>query len=39
VFKAVALGKDVGDVSTIEDEGSVEEAREAWAQMMKEMSS
>jgi acetyl-CoA synthetase len=39
VFKAVALGKEVGDVSTIEDEGSVEEAREAWAQMMKEMSS
>ena len=39
VFKAVAQGKDVGDVSTIEDEGSVEEAREAWAQMMKEMSS
>jgi acetyl-CoA synthetase len=39
VFKAVVLGKDVGDVSTIEDEGSVEDAREAWAQMMKEMSS
>jgi acetyl-CoA synthetase len=39
VFKAVATGKDVGDVSTIEDEGSVEDAREAWAQMMKEVGS
>src|SRR5438067_293096 len=39
VFKAVVLGKDVGDVSTIEDEGSVEDARDAWAQMMKEMKS
>jgi acetyl-CoA synthetase len=39
VFKAVATGKDVGDVSTIEDEGSVEEAREAWAEMMKEVRS
>ena len=37
VFKAVVLGKDVGDVSTIEDEGSVEDAREAWAVMVKEM--
>jgi len=37
VFKAVATGKDVGDVSTIEDEGSVEEAREAWAEMIKEV--
>src|SRR5207248_5082641 len=33
VLKAVVLGKDVGDISTIEDEGSVEEAREAWEQM------
>ncbi len=30
VFKAVTLNKDPGDISTIEDEGSVEEAREAW---------
>jgi len=30
VFKAVVLGKDPGDISTIEDAGSVEEAREAW---------
>jgi len=37
VFKAVVLGKDVGDVSTIEDEGSVEEARDAWELMLKEM--
>jgi acetyl-CoA synthetase len=37
VFKAVVLGKDVGDVSTIEDEGSVEESREAWELMLKEV--
>src|SRR5205807_456927 len=33
VLKAVILEKDPGDISTIEDEGSVEEAREAWQQM------
>ena len=33
VLKAVILGRDPGDISTIEDEGSVEEAREAWEQM------
>jgi acetyl-CoA synthetase len=33
VLKAVTLDKDPGDVSTIEDEGSVEEAREAWRHM------
>jgi len=33
VLKAVTLGRDPGDVSTIEDEGSVEEAREAWHQL------
>lgn len=33
VLKAVVLGRDPGDVSTIEDEGSVEEAREAWRAM------
>jgi len=33
VLKAVILGKDPGDISTIEDEGSVEETREAWEQM------
>ena len=30
VLRAVILDKDPGDISTIEDEGSVDEAREAW---------
>jgi acetyl-CoA synthetase len=33
VLKAVVLNADPGDISTIEDEGSVEEAREAWQEM------
>jgi len=33
VLKAVVLGHDPGDISTIEDEGSVEEARGAWEEM------
>ena len=33
VFKAVVLDQDPGDITTIEDEGSVEEARQAWEQM------
>ena len=33
VFKAVVLGQDPGDITTIEDEGSVEEAIQAWKQM------
>jgi acetyl-CoA synthetase len=33
VLKAVVLDRDPGDVTTIEDEGSVEEARRAWAEM------
>jgi acetyl-CoA synthetase len=33
VLKAVVSGRDLDDISTIEDEGSVEEAREAWRQM------
>jgi acetyl-CoA synthetase len=33
VLKAVTLNTDPGDISTIEDEGSVEEAREAWHEM------
>jgi len=37
VLKAVIVDKDPGDISTIEDEGSVEEAREAWAQMKREV--
>jgi acetyl-CoA synthetase len=37
VLKAVTLDKDPGDISTIEDEGSVEEAREAWAAIRREV--
>jgi acetyl-CoA synthetase len=33
VLKAVTLDRDPGDVTTIEDEGSVDEARRAWAEM------
>jgi acetyl-CoA synthetase len=33
VFKAVTLDQDPGDITTIEEEGSVEEARLAWARM------
>jgi acetyl-CoA synthetase len=37
VFKAVVLGRDPGDITTIEDEGSVEEARQAWQAMKAEL--
>jgi acetyl-CoA synthetase len=37
VLKAVILDKDPGDISTIEDEGSVDEAREAWTDMKREV--
>ncbi len=37
VLKAVVAGRDPGDISTIEDEGSVGEAREAWAKMRAEI--
>ena len=37
VLKAVTLDKDPGDITTIEDEGSVTEAREAWQQMRAEI--
>lgn len=37
VFKAVVLDRDPGDVSTIEDEGSVEEARAAWQELREQM--
>jgi acetyl-CoA synthetase len=37
VFKAVILDKDPGDISTIEDVGSIEEAREAWLDMRAEL--
>ena len=33
VLKAVVLDVDPGDITTIEDEGSVEEAREAWREL------
>ena len=38
VLKAVVTGVDVGDVSTIENEGSVEDARAAFAQLQAEAS-
>jgi acetyl-CoA synthetase len=33
VLKAVVLDVDPGDITTIEDEGSVEEARQAWEEL------
>ncbi len=33
VLKAVVLDRDPGDITTIEDEGSVEEARQAWQEL------
>jgi acetyl-CoA synthetase len=39
VLKAVILDKDPGDITTIEDEGSVTEAREAWHQMKADLAS
>ena len=37
VLKAVVLGTEPGDITTIEDEASVEEAREAWQAMRASM--
>ena len=37
VLKAVTLNKDPGDISTIEDAGSVQDAREAWEAMRNEI--
>ncbi|MEP7105376.1 MAG: acetate--CoA ligase [Chloroflexota bacterium] len=37
VLKAVTLDKDPGDISTIEDEGSVEDARQAWHDLRSEV--
>ncbi len=37
VLKAVALGREPGDITTIEVEGSVEEARHAWEEMKRHM--
>ena len=39
VLKAVTLGRDPGDITTIEDEGSVEEAREAFEDLRSRMAS
>ncbi len=38
VLKAVTQERDPGDITTIEDEGSVEEARQAWAQLRADLS-
>jgi acetyl-CoA synthetase len=35
VLKAVVLNVDPGDITTIEDEGSMEEARAAWAELVQ----
>lgn len=37
VLKAVILDRDPGDITTIEDEVSVDDARQAWRQMKDEM--
>jgi acetyl-CoA synthetase len=37
VLKAVTQDRNAGDITTIEDEGSVEEARQAWHQMKAEL--
>ncbi len=37
VFKAVTLDQDPGDITTIEEEGSVEEARLAWEKMKSDL--
>jgi acetyl-CoA synthetase len=37
VLKAVILDRDPGDITTIEDEGSVDEARHAWERMRAEI--
>jgi acetyl-CoA synthetase len=39
VLKAVVLDRDPGDITTIEDEGSVDEARQAWQQMKADIGS
>jgi acetyl-CoA synthetase len=37
VLRAVTLDKVPGNISTIEDTGSVQDAREAWEEMRREM--
>jgi len=39
VLKAVILDRDPGDITTIEDEGSVEENAVAWRQMKSALNS
>ncbi len=39
VLRSVILGRDPGDITTIEDEGSVEEARAAWHRLQAELAS
>src|SRR6201997_1062313 len=39
VLRAVVQDRNPGDITTIEDEGSVEEARQAWHQMREELKS
>lgn len=39
VLKAVTLDREPGDITTIEDESSVEEARQAWAHLRDQMTS
>jgi acetyl-CoA synthetase len=38
VLRAVTLDRDPGDITTIEEEGSVDEARHAWRQIRAELS-
>ncbi|MEE8519457.1 MAG: acetyl-CoA synthetase, partial [Dehalococcoidia bacterium] len=37
VLKAVTTNDDPGDITTIEDEGSVEDARQAWGEMREQL--
>ena len=37
VFKAIILDRDPGDITTIEDEGSVEEARQVWKRLKEQI--
>jgi acetyl-CoA synthetase len=39
VLKAVILDRDPGDITTIEDEGSVEDARQAWREVRADIKS
>ena len=38
VFKAIVLDQEPGDITTIEEEGSVEEARQAWKALRADLS-